>query len=342
MLWTKTLGLVVNGFSAVLSFAVVGILLVTKFTEGAWIIAVVAPPMYFGLLRLHRQYVSEASQLESGVLAAAQAPVLPRHVVVVMVGELDMAAARTIQYARVLRPDEMRAVHFNTNARATERLKADWERLGLARLPLDLVDSRERRIDRAALEYVSEVTADGRTECAVLLPRRASHSRLPRIFQDRTAGRIAIAVETIPHVSATIVPFSPTPTNGHPSGGSDAGTTAAASRHKRGITDFDRELAQKAAGTIPITDIEWRQRVKIAGRIRSLRVETAKGTPNLECEITDGTGNLLLVFIGRRQIPGVESGTRLVVEGMVGSWKHRLAILNPDYELITESHSASD
>src|SRR6202166_2278091 len=316
------LGLVVNGFSAVLSFAVVGILLVTKFTEGAWIIAVVAPPMYLGLLRLHRQYVSEASQLESGVLAAAQAPVLPRHVVVVMVGELDMAAARTIQYARVLRPDEMRAVHFNTNARATERLKADWERLGLARLPLDLVDSRERRIDRAALEYVSEVTADGRTECAVLLPRRASHSRLPRIFQDRTAGRIAIAVETIPHVSATIVPFTPTPTNGHPSGGSDAGTTAAASRHKRGITDFDRELAQRAAGTIPITDIQWRQRVKIAGRIRSLRVETAKGTPNLECEITDGTGNLLLVFIGRRQIPGLESGTRLVVGGMGGSWKH--------------------
>jgi amino acid transporter len=336
------LGLVVNGFSALLSFAVVGILLVTKFTEGAWIIAVVAPPMYFGLLRLHRQYVSEASQLESGVLAAAQATVLPRHVVVVMVGELDMAAARTIQYARVLRPDEMRAVHFNTNARATERLKADSERLGLARLPLDLVDSRESRIDRAALEYVSEVTADGRTECAVLLPRRASHSRLPRIFQDRTAGRIAIAVETIPHVSATIVPFSPTPTNGHSSARSDAGTTAASSRHKRGITEFDRELAERAAGTIPITDIEWRKRVKIAGRIRSLRVETAKGTPNLECEITDGTGNLLLVFIGRRQIPGVESGTRLVVEGMVGSWKHRLAILNPDYELITESHSSND
>lgn len=184
------------------------------------------------------------------------------------------------------------------------------------------------------------MTADGRTECAVLLPRRASHSRLPRIFQDRTAGRIAIAVETIPHVSATIVPFSPT--NGHPSARSDAGTAAASSRHKRGITDLDPELAQRAAGTIPITNIEWRQRVKIAGRIRSLRVETAKGTPNLECEITDGTGNLLLVFIGRRQIPGVESGTRLVVEGMVGSWKHRLAILNPDYELITESHSSSD
>jgi amino acid transporter len=334
------LGLVINGFSAVLSFAVVGILLVTKFTEGAWIIAVVAPPMYFGLLRLHRQYTSEASQLESGALAAAQTSVLPRHVVVVMVGELNMAAARTIQYARVLRPDELRAVHFNTDARATERLKAEWERLGLAHLPLDLVESRDGHIDRAAAEYVAEVTADGRTECAVLLPRRAHHSRLPRMLHDRTSGRIVRAVRTIPHVTATIVPFSLTPTNRYKPARryrvnrSDIAAGTAASRHRGISTEFDRELSQRLAGTTAITDIEWRQRVKVAGRIRSVRVETAKGTANLECEVTDGTGNLLLVFMGRRTIPGIEPGTRLVVEGTVGSWKRRLAILNPDYELV--------
>jgi amino acid transporter len=335
------LGLMVNGFSAVLSFAVVIILLVTKFTEGAWIIAVVAPPMYLGLLRLHRQYASEASQLESGVLAAAQAPVLPRHVVVVMVGELNLAAARTIQYARVLRPDEMRAVHFNTNASATERLKGEWERLGLAHLPLDLVEVSDRRIDRAAAEYVAEVTADGRTECAVLLPRYAPHSRLQRLRHDRIAGRIADAVGAIPHVSATIVPFNSTPANRLKRARRDGakGSKGAASngfpRHRPAASDIDRELAQRAAGATAIENIEWRQRVKVAGRIRSMRVETAQGTANLECEITDETGNLLLVFMGRRRIPGVELGARLLVEGTVGSWRHRLAILNPAYELIT-------
>jgi amino acid transporter len=335
------LGLMVNGFSAVLSFAVVIILLVTKFTEGAWIIAVVSPPMYLGLLRLHRQYASEASQLESGALAAAQAPVLPRHVVVVMVGELNLAAARTIQYARVLRPDEMRAVHFNTNASATERLKGEWERLGLAHLPLDLVEVSDRRIDRAAAEYVAEVTADGRTECAVLLPRYAPHSRLQRLRHDRTAGRIAGAVGAVPHVTATIVPFNPTPANRlkrprrDGAKRSDVAASNGFPRHRTSASDIDRELAQRAAGATAIEDIEWRRRVKVAGRIRSLRVETAQGTANLECEITDETGNLLLVFMGRRRIPGVELGTRLLVEGTVGSWKHRLAILNPDYELIT-------
>jgi|HubBroStandDraft_4_1064222.scaffolds.fasta_scaffold07911_5 amino acid transporter len=339
------LGLIVNGFSAILSFAVVGILLVTKFTEGAWIIAVVAPPMYLGLLRLHRQYTSEASQLESGALAAAQSPVLPRHVVVVMVGELNMAAARTIQYARVLRPDELRAVHFNTNASATNRLKVEWERLRLAHLPLDLIEVQDRHIDRAAAEYVAEVTADGRTECAVLLPRRAHHSRLPRMFHDRTAGRIVRAVGAIPHVTATIVPFRLTPTQLRPpprryrDKRADIAAGATESRKKGGTSELDRALAQRVAGTTAIKDVEWRKQVKVAGRIRSLRVETARGTANLECEVTDGTGNLLIVFMGRRTIPGIESGSRLLVEGTVGSWKRRLAILNPAYELVSETQS---
>jgi hypothetical protein len=40
------------------------------------------------------------------------------------------------------------------------------------------------------------------------------------------------------------------------------------------------------------------------------------------------------VFQGRRRIPGIQPGARLVVEGMVGDWARRQAILNPDYELI--------
>jgi hypothetical protein len=50
--------------------------------------------------------------------------------------------------------------------------------------------------------------------------------------------------------------------------------------------------------------------------------------------LSDGTGGILLVFQGRPRIPGIEPGARLVAEGMVGAWGRRLAILNPDYELV--------
>ncbi|TMB90581.1 MAG: amino acid permease, partial [Chloroflexi bacterium] len=318
------LGVVVNGFCGALSIIVVGILLVTKFTEGAWIVAVVGPPMYFGLLRLHRQYVAEEDQLETGAAAATEAPVLQRHVVVVFVDQLDMASARAIQYARTLRPDELRVVHFNIDTAATEQLKEEWSRLGLARLPLDLVECRDRRVERAALEYVADITADGQTECTVLLPRRAFDSRLERLLHDRTADRIADAVGDVDHVSATIVPFNLSTRPRHRAH-VEAARAETARKKPLSSAEVDRLLARRATGTIPISDVTWRQRARVAGRIRSLRVQTAKGTANLECEITDDTGKLLLVFQGRPKIPGIDAGARLIVEGMVGSWRRHLA-----------------
>lgn len=74
--------------------------------------------------------------------------------------------------------------------------------------------------------------------------------------------------------------------------------------------------------------------MRVAGRVRAIRVPTRASTANLECTLVDGTGAILLVFQGRRRIPGIQQGARLVAEGMVGSWEGRLAILNPDYELI--------
>ena len=60
-------------------------------------------------MRLNRQYAQEAEELEHEVPAAATAPILRRHVVLVFVDRLDVAAARSIQYARSLTPDELRA-----------------------------------------------------------------------------------------------------------------------------------------------------------------------------------------------------------------------------------------
>ena len=96
--WRRSVA--INGFSAFLSFVVVLIFAVAKFKEGAWLIVVVGPLLYIGLIRLHRQYIQEAEMLETGVVEACEAPVLRRHVVVVLVDRLDMATARALQYAR--------------------------------------------------------------------------------------------------------------------------------------------------------------------------------------------------------------------------------------------------
>ena len=337
----------INGLSAALSAIVVLIFATVKFKEGAWVVVLVGPAMYFGLIRLHRQYMGEEEQLEEGASEAAEAPVLSRHVVVVLVDRLDMATARALQYARTLHPDDLRAVHFALDPLASGRLEAEWRRLGLSDLPLDIQECEDRRLTRAALELAAETVADRKTELTILLPRRIFASGLSRVLHDNTADHIATAVGHLEHVNATVVPYqlsggwwsnrrewrrravetAPTPHGVRAADKAALRESAKAQSHRDAFGD-------RARGTIPIGDAQWRQRVRVAGKVRSVRVQPRAGTSNLECLLADDSGMLLLVFQGRRRIPGIQPGARLVVEGMVGDWARRQAILNPDYELI--------
>ena len=112
----------INGTSAVLSLIVDLIIVVTKFTEGAWAIVIILPLGVIGLIRLHGQYEKEEVLLETGAIEASEAPILRRNVVIVLVDRLDMATARAIQYARTLTPDDLRAVHFDIDSKEARAL----------------------------------------------------------------------------------------------------------------------------------------------------------------------------------------------------------------------------
>jgi RecG-like helicase len=83
----------------------------------------------------------------------------------------------------------------------------------------------------------------------------------------------------------------------------------------------------------PIADVRLRERVRVRGRVRSVRVRPWADSPTLEVVLVDDTGGISVVFLARRRIGGVHPGTIMSVEGMVGSHQRRLAILNPEYEL---------
>ncbi len=338
----------INGLSAALSAIVVLIFATVKFKEGAWVVVFVGPLMFFGLIRLHRQYMVEEEQLEEGASEAAEAPVLTRHVVVVLVDRLDMATARALQYARTLHPDELRAIHFALDPLASRQLEDEWRRLGLSDFPLDIQECEDRRLTRAALELAAETVADRRTELTILLPRRIFASAWQRVLHDNTAETIATAVGHLEHVNATVVPYQlaggwwsnrrewrrRTVEGAPPTHGQRAADKAADRERAARALSHREAFGERARGTVPIGDVQWRQRVRVAGRVRSVRVQPRAGTSNLECLLADDSGILLLVFQGRRRIPGIQPGARLVVEGMVGDWARRQAILNPDYELI--------
>ena len=199
-------GIFVNSMGAFLSLVVLIVFTITKFSKGAWVIVLFVPIMVTALVRLNRQYEAEKAELSDDALAAASAPILRRHVVMVFINKVDAATARAIQYARSLTPDDLRAVHIASDHHAAEELAAQWATLPLARLPLELVDCPDRRIARASVEVVG-AELDGDTEVTVLVPRRIYRRWWHRLFHDATAESIASAVGRLPHANVTTVPF---------------------------------------------------------------------------------------------------------------------------------------
>jgi len=98
---------------------------------------------------------------------------------------------------------------------------------------------------------------------------------------------------------------------------------------------FDELGRLSLEGVIPIEDVVWRDHVKVAGRVKALRIQPwAEQIASLELTLADSTGGVTVVFMGRRTLGGVKLGTHLVVDGMASEHHGLLTILNPAYQLL--------
>jgi RecG-like helicase len=93
--------------------------------------------------------------------------------------------------------------------------------------------------------------------------------------------------------------------------------------------------AAESAGLSPIGEVRWRQPVRVAGQVRSVRVQPRANVPTLECTVVDASGGITVVFLGRRSVPGIRLGSRMILEGRAGAHHGKLALLNPEYTLLS-------
>ncbi|MBV8950078.1 MAG: hypothetical protein JOZ99_04325, partial [Actinobacteria bacterium] len=338
-------GFVINATGACMSGAVEIIIAVTKFKPkgtvlGAWIVVVLVPVAVAALVRLHTRYEAEEAALRVDAPDAAVGPVPPRSVVFVVLEVLDKAAARALQYARTLNADEVRALHFEIDSATTARLRAAWRdlerRTPSLPVPLDVAGSDGRVSDRDIVDVVSPHVAGNETEVTVLLPRDDSRGLVERYRFSRFASAISATLSLVPHCNLCVIPYAAPrtkPANGR-ANGPRVDRHAPDRHHPRGPETSARHPT--APDLAPIASVRLRRRVRVAGRVEALRVRSRSGTPTVECLLQDGTGRIAVVFLGRRTVPGVEVGTRLLVEGTAGEYHGRLAILNPQYEIAAE------
>jgi hypothetical protein len=95
-----------------------------------------------------------------------------------------------------------------------------------------------------------------------------------------------------------------------------------------------REWAATVPGTVRIAKAATRQRVKLAGMVRRITVRPIEGFEALEVVLDDGTGEVSARWLGRRSIPGLVLGSRLVIDGVIGEDQGVRRVVNPTFEFV--------
>src|SRR6516165_10437898 len=309
--------------------------LVINFACGVytWLVVAVFPVMVFLLIRLNRQYRTEASTVEA--LSAGKPPDPPnfaRRTVLVLVDDFDLAAIAALRYARSLRPTELRAVHFVIDQPKADHLLQQWQRAHRG-IPLDLVDCPHRRIDRAAGELAAQEACLPGSYVTVLLPRRSTRPLLGRLLHDRTADKIAGVVSRIPRSAAMIIPSDVTARVEvlHEDQASPNGEPKPA---QAGPANGDHHRAAAPPGVFPISALTSNRRATVAGRVHTIEYRPVEGSSVLACTVTDTSGELTALFYGRTHITGLRPGSNVKLRGTVGITSTGAVMINPAYELL--------
>ncbi len=82
--------------------------------------------------------------------------------------------------------------------------------------------------------------------------------------------------------------------------------------------------------TTAIAAVGARQRTAVAGEVRSV-VSYERPWVRTDVELDDGTGVIILRFIGRAAVPGFVCGRRVVARGTPALDGSALVMLNPVY-----------
>jgi amino acid transporter len=334
---------VINGLAGSVSLVIVIIFSIVKFTEGAWIVLVVAPIAVLSFLRLRRQYTAEQKALT--VKSEQQrATSITRHDVTVLVDSVDLATISVVRYARTLNARKISAVHFVIDDRRAADIQAAWAASdAVDDVELELIDCPDRRLPNAALDYAIRMTEQADVELTLLLPRRSYSGVLGRLLHDQTAEDIAAPISQLSRVVATIMPFD---VSKMISGKSIAvenrkqdsrvapKPVSVKAEAKPVVAQSSEPVSHYAENMTPIGNITWRKRAHIQGRVTSIRTAPSGSAPVINVEIWDETGGVTLQFLGRREIRGLDIGTELRAEGMVADDEGKMTILNPSYELL--------
>ncbi|WP_024758005.1 APC family permease [Streptomyces exfoliatus] len=145
--------LAINAFGACLTAVVLVIVLITKFTHGAWLVVIAMPVLFAGMKGVRRHYDAVAAEVAVGPGEGPHA--FAENHVLVLVASVNAPSLRALSYAKTLRPASLTAVTVAEDPAEAEVLRATWEAHGVD-VPLRVLSSPYRSLVQPILRHVKE------------------------------------------------------------------------------------------------------------------------------------------------------------------------------------------
>ncbi|MFI6038209.1 APC family permease [Streptomyces sp. NPDC051315] len=197
----------INTFGAFFTGLVLVVVLITKFSHGAWV-ALLGMVIFYGTMTaIRRHYDSVAAEL-----VAPEGPsddsVRPSRVhSVLLISKIHRPTLRALAYAKLMRSDTLEALTVNVDPAETRALRDEWERRGIE-VPLKVLDSPYREVTRPVIEYVKSLRRESpRDAVSVIIPEYVVGHWYEHLLHNQSALRLKGRLLFTPGVMVTSVPY---------------------------------------------------------------------------------------------------------------------------------------
>ncbi len=196
--------LAINTVGATLTGLVLVIVLITKFTHGAWLVIIAMPILFFGMKGVRRHYEQVAREVAVEPDAKPRRP--SRHHAFVLVSNVHAPTLKAIGFAQALRPDTLTALTVAADEEAA-RLREQWASYDLG-VPLTIINSPYREVVGPVLAHVKETAdADPTAMVSVVIPEYIVGHWWEQPLHNQNAFRLKARLLFMPGVTVIDVPY---------------------------------------------------------------------------------------------------------------------------------------
>jgi hypothetical protein len=194
----------INAIGATFTAIVLVIVLITKFTHGAWIVTIAMPLLFVTMQGIRRHYRRVTAELTPTPAGAS----LPSRIhAIVPVSRLLLPTLQALAFARATHPSTLTAITVQVDQEETQALAEEWRAREIP-VQLKIINSPYREITTPILDYIRDIHRDSpRDAICVFIPEYLVDHWWEHILHNQSALRLKARLLFTPGVMVANVPY---------------------------------------------------------------------------------------------------------------------------------------